>query len=92
MRNGMPELVELSDAERESLERSAFAIVEYVPPDQRSKTLNAMERTYLKMARKYERADEKGRPWAMAMARTLRALVAEIEQRQFESRSEVPAE
>jgi hypothetical protein len=60
MRNGMPELVELSDAERESLERSAIAIVEYVPPDQRSKTLNAMERTYLKMARKYEKADEKG--------------------------------
>jgi hypothetical protein len=51
-----------------------------------------MERTYLKMARKYERADEKGRPWAMAMARTLRALVAEIEQRPLFRRSEIPAE
>jgi len=86
MSNGLPEPIELSPAERESLERSAIAIVEHIPPDHRGKTLNAMERTYLKLARKYEKADRKGRPWAIAMARTLRDLVAEIEHRH------VPAE
>jgi len=83
MSNATPELVELSTAERESIERSAITIVENIPRDQRGKILDAMERTYLKLARKYGKADGKGRPWGVAMARTLRTLVAEIEHRQF---------
>ena len=62
MSSATPELVELSSAERESIERSAITIVENIPRDQRGKILDAMERTYLKLARKYGKADGKGRP------------------------------
>jgi len=79
-------LVELSTEEWESIERTAVTIVESIPPGQRGKILDAMERTYLKLARKYEKADSKGRAWGLAMGRALRTLVAEIERRQ------VPAE
>jgi hypothetical protein len=88
----MSELVELSPAKRESLERSAIAIFENIPADQRSKIVNAMERTCLKLARKYEKVDSKGRAWAIAMATTLRALVAGIDDCQFIRRNEVSAE
>jgi hypothetical protein len=76
------ESVELSSADIESLKRSALTIVEKTSKDQRSVILNRMERTYLKLSRKYGNGDgETGRSWAVAMAEALRALVADIEQR-----------
>ena len=75
----MEKSLELSATDMESLERSARTIVEHTSKEQQSAILDGMERTYLKIARKYGNGDDRY-AWGVAMAKTLRTLVADVKQ------------